>query len=89
MAIIKLQRAISDCGRIIGESHPRAKLTDKQVDMLRDLNDEGIGYRRLAKMFNLPRSTVACICQYTRRNAYSARRVVSVIRLQGEQDNGR
>ena len=81
MATIKLHRAISDCGRIIGESHPRAKLSDAMVETLRDLNEEGIGYRRLAKMFNLPRSTVACICQYTRRNAYSTRRVVSIVEL--------
>jgi hypothetical protein len=35
-----------------------AKLTVDQVKEIKDLNSKGIGYRRLAKMFNVHRSTI-------------------------------
>lgn len=60
---------LSDCNRIMGESHPHAKLTDAQVEQMRDMNEEGIGYRKLAKLFNVSRPTVQSICNYRRRSA--------------------
>lgn len=52
----------------IGESHHRAKLTDEQVDEMRELHEEqGIGYRTLAKQFNVSKRTVRDIVQYKTR----------------------
>lgn len=52
----------------IGESHHRAKLTDEQVDQMRELHEEqGIGYRTLAKQFNVSKRTVRDIVQYKTR----------------------
>lgn len=51
----------------IGETHHRAKLTDEQVDLMRELHEQEIdpwGYRRLAKHFNVCKSTVRDICHY-------------------------
>lgn len=36
----KLHVAVNEHGRRIGESHPRAKLTDHEVDLMRELFDE-------------------------------------------------
>lgn len=41
-----------------GENHHRAKLTDREVDQLRVLARAGMGYRKLAKMFDMSRSQV-------------------------------
>lgn len=52
----------------IGESHHRAKLTDEQVDQMRELHEEqGVGYRTLAKQFNVSKRTVRDIVQYKTR----------------------
>lgn len=51
----------------IGESHHRARLTDEQVDLMRELHEQEIdpwGYRRLAKRFDVSKSTARDICQY-------------------------
>lgn len=63
--------ARSPTGHRIGESHYRAQLTDDDVRMIRHLNSRhGIGYRRLARKFEVGESTIRDICTYrTRRNA--------------------
>ena len=60
--------ALNEYGRRIGQSHPRSKLTDEQVDRIRDLNeDHDLSYTQLAEMFQVPKTTIASICQYARR----------------------
>lgn len=60
--------AINEKNRPIGEGHHRATLTDDQVDRIRDLNeDHDVSYRQLAAMYQVPRSTIASICQYRTR----------------------
>ena len=50
-----------------GETHQNADLTDWEVELMRRMHeDEGIGYRRLSKLFETPRSTVQRLC--TSRN---------------------
>lgn len=47
---------------------PKVYLTDHEVEMLRVLHErDGIGYRRLAAMFEVSRDTVRSICLYRRR----------------------
>lgn len=41
-----------------GENHPSAKLSNTEVLALRAKHREGIGYRRLARIFNLTRGAV-------------------------------
>ena len=42
---------VNERGRRIGESHPRARLTDREIDLIRELCEEGLSYRQIAKTF--------------------------------------
>lgn len=64
----------------IGEDHPRAKLSDAQVEAMRDeyengLSGEGprIGYRLLAKKYEVSKRTVRNIVHYEKRNQWADR----------------
>lgn len=58
----------------IGEDHQRAKLTDAQVDEMRDLYEaKAMGYRLLAKRFEVSKRTVRDIVQYKKRNQWAGR----------------
>jgi DNA-binding transcriptional regulator YiaG len=66
--------AVDENGLRIGETHPKAKLTDAQVDEMRDLREEqGWSYDQLATHFGVPKITVAKICTYERRASTIAR----------------
>lgn len=67
---------VDENGRYVGEYHPRAKLSDDQVDWLRELYEEGfVGYRTLVKAawwlwgVEVPRNTLIEIVKYNRRVA--------------------
>ncbi len=57
-------------GHRIGESHPRARLSDDDVRLVRALHEEGLGYRRIAVKFEVGISTIRDIC--THRTRYDA-----------------
>jgi hypothetical protein len=64
----------------IGEDHPRAKLSDAQVEQIRDEYEahpqghpEHVGYRLLAKKWNIHPSMVRNIVTYRRRNQWAGR----------------
>lgn len=60
--------AVNEKGRLIGEHHQNAKLSNETVDKIRELReDEGMTYVQLARMFSVPKSTIADICKYRRR----------------------
>lgn len=60
--------AVNEMGLRIGEDHPRAKLTDAQVDEIRELHEEqGIIPRVLAERFNVSRSCIRQILSYEKR----------------------
>lgn len=54
--------AVNARGVRIGESHPKAVLTDNEIDVLLELRAEGWGYKRLARHFDVARTTVRNIC---------------------------
>ena len=54
-------------GHRIGQSHPRAKLTDAKVARMRADHEKGVGYRRLAKKYECGISTARDICNYQTR----------------------
>lgn len=61
-----VQRAPS--GHRAGESHPRATAPDALVcEIRRRREQDGIGYRRLAKETGLPLSTIRDYCTYRTR----------------------
>lgn len=55
--------AVNERGLRIGESHPRAVLTDHEVGLLLELRDEGFSYAWLAGKFDVSKSCVAKLCR--------------------------
>lgn len=51
-----------------GETHPRAALSDHEVDLIRELHEEGLySYQTLARMFEVSRYTIRDIVKGRRR----------------------
>jgi len=44
---------VDERGRRIGETHPRAKLTDHEIDLIRELAEDGMTYQEIAAKFDL------------------------------------
>lgn len=69
--------AVNDLGCRIGEDHPRAELTNADVARLLALHDEGFGYKRLARMFDISPSQARNIVKgYQRGQAAMGYRAV-------------
>jgi hypothetical protein len=64
---------VNERGYRIGEEHPKATLTDAEVELLRKLNEAGLCYRELAEKFETNKGTVAKICRYERRCQYAVK----------------
>ena len=61
--------ATNDRGMRIGEDHPHAQLSDKEVEQIRDLHEfAGWGYLAIAREYKSSKSCIAGICRYERRN---------------------
>ncbi len=70
--------AVNERGKQIGEDHPNAKLTDRDIDLIRHLHEkDGLSYATLAEKFEVNKSAIAKICRYERR-AQSASRFKKV-----------
>lgn len=54
---------INDAGLRIGEDHPKAVLTDRDVMLFFQMRAEGMGYRRLAAIFEISKSHARNICK--------------------------
>lgn len=63
--------AVNERGLPIGESHPRAVLSDHEVDLLLELRAEGTSYGKLAVIFEIHKGTVAKICSGQRRAQFA------------------
>jgi hypothetical protein len=63
-----LRVAVNEQGRRIGETHHNALIPDAVVDQMRGRHeDDGIGYREIAREFGLKLPAVSKICTYQRR----------------------
>ena len=59
---------ISESGSRVGETHHRSRLTDHDVDLIRELREEHkLTYEVLAEKFECSKSTIRDICRYRRR----------------------
>lgn len=59
---------IGENDRVVGESHGRCKLTDHDVDLMRELREEyGLAYKDIAEKFEISVSTAHDICNYRLR----------------------
>ena len=64
--------AVNDAGLRIGEDHQNARYTNGEVEMVLTLRDEGKSYGEIARMVEMPKSTVRDICTGRRRCQYPA-----------------
>ena len=60
-------RPVNDQGRVVGEAHHRAVLTDHDCDLIRELRDAGLTHSAIAAKFEVSRSAVQAICALKRR----------------------
>jgi hypothetical protein len=63
--------AVNDAGRVVGQEHHSAKLTDDDVELILELRELGLSYRQIALKFDdnvrVAKSTVQDICNGRRR----------------------
>jgi transposase len=65
---------LTEASKRCAETHPRAVLSDREVDQVRELHEEhGLSYTKLAEKFGVSRSTIRDICKYRRRVSYPVR----------------
>lgn len=64
---------LNEKGMRVGEDHQRAVLTNAEVERMRELHEEGFGYKKLAAMFEVSPSLVAKICRYQSRAQIACR----------------
>lgn len=58
----------NDLGRRVGESHPKVKLSDDQVEAIRQLREDyKVPYRLICASVLVAKSTVEDICLYNTR----------------------
>lgn len=71
--MLKIARliAVNERGLAIGESHPRAVLSDHEVGLLLELRDEGRSMAWLAEKFEVSKSCVAKIVWGQRRGQFA------------------
>lgn len=50
--------AVNERGHVVGQSHPRAVLTDHEVELLLELRDEGYSLGWLARKFEVSKGCV-------------------------------
>lgn len=64
MLTLKMPVRRAPTGHRIGESHPRAKLTDEIVRQIRALHAKGQGSKSIARQLDLPRDTVRDVIDF-------------------------
>lgn len=67
--------AINELGRRIGESHPNAKLTNHEAELLVELVEGGMSLAQAAAKFEVSKSCAAHIVSGRRRGQVVARTV--------------
>jgi len=64
---MKKPLSINELGRRIGESHPGAKLTDAEVELVHELLEGGMSFAKVAEKFNVSKSCIQKIADGSRR----------------------
>lgn len=58
---------VNERGIRVGQDHQRAKLTDREVELILKLHEQGLSYLTIATKFDVHKSTIAKICRGERR----------------------
>ena len=65
--VMKKLVMLNESGRRIGESHPRSKLLDREVEQVFALLEAGLSYREIAEKMDVSKSCIAHIATGRRR----------------------
>jgi DNA-binding NarL/FixJ family response regulator len=65
--------AVNESGRRVGQDHHRAKLTNRDVELIRKLKEDGMSVRKIAERFDVSTSTIEKISYYSIRNQFPTR----------------
>jgi len=58
---------IGELGRCVGESHGRAKLSDHEIELVRQLKEEGMPAKEIAEKFEVSKRYVYKLANFERR----------------------
>ncbi len=58
---------IGELGRRVGESHGRAKLSDHEIDLVRQLKEEGMPAKEIAEKMEISKRYVYKLANFERR----------------------
>jgi len=64
--------AVNERGRRIGEDHPRAKLSNHEIDLMQELFEEGMTLREAAEKFDISKKHASEIRSGKKRAQYPA-----------------
>lgn len=64
---------VNERGLRVGQYHQRAKLTDRDVELIRELREGGMSFRKIAVKFEVSAMIVCYICNYQRRATAAVR----------------
>ncbi len=64
--------AVNERGLRIGEDHQNAKYTNGEIEMVLTMRDDGKSYGEIARLVEMPKSTVRDIIKGRRRCQYPA-----------------
>lgn len=64
---------VNDAGRRIGEDHPRAVLSDHEVDLVHELHADGMGLSEIARKMEVSKGCIWKILHGYRRGQVPAR----------------
>lgn len=65
--------AIGENGRRIGEDHPKAKLSNAQIDEIFSLRQKGKSYMQIARIFNVSKASIQHILHCRTRAQFPVR----------------
>lgn len=61
---------VNERGLRVGEDHQHARLTDAECELIRQLHEQGVSYKKLADKFEVGKSTIADIVKFRRRGQF-------------------
>jgi IS30 family transposase len=62
---------VNERGIRVGEDHQHARLTDAECELIRQLHEDGMSYKKLADKFGVGKSTIADIVKFRRRAQFA------------------
>ncbi|MGE0290228.1 MAG: hypothetical protein AB7P16_28435 [Bradyrhizobium sp.] len=76
-------RLVTEAGHLVGEDHPNAKLNWADVELMRQLHDDGLTVAEISRKFEQPWSTVRDVCRYLTWTELPVRKARHMPRLAG------